>query len=91
LSRQLQRTSLDAGLNLTTLYIMSRLGCILLSPVFLGIDLLAQNSTGERDTFEDKSFWEDVLNNPGEYSYVLIIFVILGYVLWRVQRLGEDD
>ena len=70
---------------------MSHLGCILLSTIFLGIDLLGQNSTGERDTFEDKSFWEDVLNHPGEYSYVLIIFVVLGYVLWRVQRLGEDD
>ena len=70
---------------------MSRLGCILLSPVFLGIDLLAQNATDERAFFEDKSFWEDVLSHPGEYSYVLIIFVVLGYVLWRVQRLGEDD
>ena len=51
----------------------------------------AQNATSSSEPFDDKGFWEDVFENPGEYSYVLIIFIVLGYFLWKVQRLGEDD
>ena len=53
--------------------------------------LQAQTSPDREDSFEDKGFFDDVLENPGEYSYILISFLVMGYVLWRVQRLGKDD
>ena len=61
------------------------------SVCFPAMALFGQNATDSRHPFEDKGFWDDVLENPGEYSYVLIIFVVLGYFLWRVQGLGRDD
>ena len=53
--------------------------------------LQVQASEDPVDSFGDKGFFDDVLENPGEYSYILIIFIVMGYVLWRVQRLGKDD
>lgn len=58
---------------------------------FLAMRLLGQNATDSKQPFEDKGFWDDVLENPGEYSYILIIFVVLGYFLWRLQGLDRDD
>ena len=62
----------------------------LLSVLFHGA-LLAQDSPTKEEPFGNRGFWDDVLENPGEYSYILILFVVLGYFLWRVQGLGRDD
>tara|TARA_B100001964_G_scaffold201511_1_gene229268 strand:- start:374 stop:589 length:216 start_codon:yes stop_codon:yes gene_type:complete len=56
-----------------------------------GSALIAQVSPVREESFEDKDFLEEVMENPGEYSFILITFLVLGYVLWRVQRLGQDD
>jgi hypothetical protein len=63
----------------------------LLAPFFVGNWAWAQNSTSSSEPFDGRGFWEDVFDNPGHYSYVLIIFIVLGYFLWKVQGLGEDD
>ncbi|MFP6900183.1 MAG: hypothetical protein VCA36_04530 [Opitutales bacterium] len=70
---------------------MDRLHYLFLLPVFFHTALLAQNSTSNEEPFGDNSFWDEVWENPGEYSFILIIFVVLGYILWRVQGLGRDD
>ena len=64
---------------------------LFLLPVLFHDTLLAQNASAKEEPFGDRGFWDDVLENPGEYSYVLILFVVLGYFLWRVQGLGRDD
>ena len=64
---------------------------LFLLPVLCHGALLAQDSSTKEEPFGDRGFWDDVLENPGEYSYVLILFVVLGYFLWRVQGLGRDD
>ena len=70
---------------------MDRLHCLFLLPALFHNALLAQNSSTKEEPFGNKGFWDDVLENPSEYSYILIIFVVLGYFLWRVQGLGRDD
>ena len=56
-----------------------------------GISLLAQNASGSKEFYAERGYFDDLMENPGEYFYVIIIFIVLGYLLWRVQRLGKDD
>ena len=53
--------------------------------------LLAQTPATREEPFLERGFWDDLMENPGEYSYALIAFLVLGYFLWRVQGLDRDD
>ncbi|MBG29936.1 MAG: hypothetical protein CMI31_08045 [Opitutae bacterium] len=86
-----EATSLDAAPNIATFSHMSIFRYLQLAPFFIGNWVWAQNATSSSNSFGDRGFWEDALDNPGHYSYVLIIFIVLGYFLWKVQGLGEDD
>ena len=57
----------------------------------IGIPFLAQNASGSKELYEEKGYFDGLMENPGEYFYVIIIFIVVGYLLWRVQRLGKDD
>jgi len=71
---------------------MGQLSFVFISAFLQFGNALQANATlGREGAFDDKGFFEDVMENPGEYSYILIIFLVMGYLLWRGQRLGEDD
>lgn len=71
---------------------MFRLSSLLVYLLFiLGVTLHAQNSSKEGGLYAERGYFDDLLENPGEYFYVILIFIVVGYLLWRGQRLGEDD
>ena len=60
-------------------------------PLFAGLPALAQNSSDSKEPYVERGYFDHFMENPGEYFYVIIIFIVVGYLLWRVQRLGQDD
>jgi hypothetical protein len=70
---------------------MQYLKYLFFMPVLFHGALLAQTPAVREEPFLERGFWDDLMENPGEYSYALIAFVVLGYFLWRVQGLDRDD
>jgi hypothetical protein len=71
---------------------MFRLSSLVFSLIFVfGVAAHGQNASRSGDLYAERGYFDDLIENPGEYSYVILIFIVVGYLLWRGQRLGEDD
>jgi len=89
---QLQRTSLDPTQFITTLSLMARLRFLFFHLCFFTTSVLfGQESKSSAEDDGSGSAFDNLWESYDRYLYALIVFVIMGYFLWRAQRLDKDD